>query len=362
MSQTEHNDARRGRHRAGPRAPRRGPRPPIRDAAKPFESWLQAREPQELVFKDAYADAMRIPRDDDTNGTGAAKAQKSKLFVGSTRGKIRSARAKIKDSLFGAGRMPFDTSPTNEQLKGYSDTMEAILEFQLKDMNFRGMMGGAVNALCTYGTGVVFGPFERTKEHVTVGLVPDAESGVPVLGENRFEYRAPYFEHGPTMDVYPDPEAADTQSGLGVFWSSWKQPHEIKSWRGLDGYNDEAHRLRPHPRNPLEQRAGLGRHQGFARQRLPIQRGRPHPGAALLRARGRRGPGRLDRRAAAGGPPRGRHRGGRRHHGRRRRGQGRPNPPTSAATARPCAPSTRRRNTSFGAWASRRTTTRTSAW
>jgi hypothetical protein len=205
-----------------------------------FESWLNAREPQELVFKDAYADAMRIPRDDDTQGTGAGRSQKSRLFVGSTRGKIRSARAKIKDSLFGAGRLPFDTSPTNEQLKGYSDTMEEILTFQLKDMGFRGMMGGAVNALCTYGTGVVFGPFERTKEHVTVGLVPDAASGVPVLGERRFEYRAPYYEHGPTMDVYPDPEAADTQSGMGVFWSSWKQKHEVSGWRGLDGYNEEA--------------------------------------------------------------------------------------------------------------------------
>jgi hypothetical protein len=204
-----------------------------------FESWLGARKPQEEKFTDAYQDAMRISRDDDTQGTGASKAQKSKLFVGSTRSKIRSARAKIKDSLFGSGKMPFDTNPTNEQLKAYADTMEAILEFQLKDMGFRGMLGGAVNSLCTYGTGALFGPFERTKEHVTVGLVADP-SGVKVLGENRFEYRAPYFEHGATMDVYPDPEASDVQSGLGVYWSSWKQAHEIKSWRDADGYNSEA--------------------------------------------------------------------------------------------------------------------------
>jgi hypothetical protein len=205
-----------------------------------FESWLQARKPQEEKFTDAYQDAMRIPRDDDTQGTGTSRAQKSRLFVGSTRGKIRSARAKIKDSLFGAGRMPFDTNPTNEQLAPYADTMEKILAFQLKDMNFRGMMGGAVNALCTYGTGALFGPFERVKEHVTVGLVPDKDSGVMVLGENKFEYRAPYFEHGATMDVYPDPEGADTQSGLGVYWSSWKQPYEVQTWRNLDGYNSEA--------------------------------------------------------------------------------------------------------------------------
>lgn len=205
-----------------------------------FQAWLAAREPQELKFLDAYQDAMRIPRDDDTNGTGTSKAQKSRLFVGSTRSKIRSARAKIKDSLFGAGRMPFDTNPTNEQLKSYADTMEAILEFQLKDMGFKGMLGGAVNSLCTYGTGALFGPFERTSEHVTVGLKPDPASGVAVLGENRFEYRAPYFEHGPTMDVYPDPEAPDAQSGMGIFWSSWKQPHEVKGWRNAPGFNAEA--------------------------------------------------------------------------------------------------------------------------
>jgi hypothetical protein len=106
-----------------------------------FESWLNARKPQEIKFTDAYQDAMRITRDDDTAGTGTSRAQKSKLFVGSTRSKIRSARAKIKDSLFGAGRMPFDTSPTNEQLKSYADTVEAVLEFQLKDMGFPGHVG-----------------------------------------------------------------------------------------------------------------------------------------------------------------------------------------------------------------------------
>lgn len=203
-----------------------------------FETWLNARKPQEEKLLAAYSDAMRISRDDDVTDTGAAKAQKSKLFVGSTRSKIRSARAKIKDSLFGSGKMPFDTNPTNEKLKKYADVVEEILTFQFKDMKFRGMLGGGINSLCTYGTAMLYGPFERTKHHVSADLVPGA-NGQMVLGESKKPYRCPYFEHGATMDAYPDPEAPGVD-GLGLYWSSWKQPHEVRSWAGLDGYNAEA--------------------------------------------------------------------------------------------------------------------------
>lgn len=204
-----------------------------------FETWLNARKPQEEKLLAAYSDAMRISRDDDVKDTGAAKAQKSKLFVGSTRSKIRSARAKIKDSLFGSGKMPFDTNPTNEKLKKYADVVEEILTFQFKDMKFRGMLGGGINSLCTYGTAMLYGPFERTKHHVSADLVPGGADGQMVLGESKQPYRCPYFEHGATMDAYPDPEAPGTD-GLGLYWSSWKQPHEVRSWAGNEGYNAEA--------------------------------------------------------------------------------------------------------------------------
>jgi hypothetical protein len=206
-----------------------------------FVRWLDSRKPQEMKMLDAYQDAMKIARDDDTKGSGIAKGDKSRpLFVGSTRNKIRSARAKIKDSLFGSGRMPFDTSPTNEQLKRYADAVEDILSMQLKDMQFKRMLGGATNALCTYGTSVIFGPFQREKEHSTVGLAPDPVTGLMRLQERTFKYPCPYFEHGPSMDVYPDPEEADETRGMGVFWSGWKQPFEVQSWAAQPGYNAEA--------------------------------------------------------------------------------------------------------------------------
>lgn len=206
-----------------------------------FQRWLDARKPQEDKMLANYEDAMRIARDDDTKGTGTAKSQKAKpLFVGSTRGKIRSARSKIKDSLFGSGKMPFDTEPTNEQLKRYADAVEDILSFQLKDMGFKPMLGGATNALCTYGTSVLFGPFQRNKQHTTVGMVPDPETGLPRMQERVMNYPCPYFDHAPTMDVYPDPEAQDERDGMGIFWSSWKQPFEVETWADQPGYNAES--------------------------------------------------------------------------------------------------------------------------
>lgn len=206
-----------------------------------FQRWLDARKPQEDKMLANYEDAMRIPREEDTKGTGVAKAKKAKpLFVGSTRGKIRSARSKIKDSLFGSGKMPFDTEPSNEQLKRYADAVEDILSFQLKDMGFKGMLGGGINALCTYGTSVIFGPFQRNKDHTTVGMAPDPQTGLMRMRETVHSYPCPYFDHGPSMDVYPDPEASNDRDGMGVFWSSWKQPFEVQSWANEPGYSAEA--------------------------------------------------------------------------------------------------------------------------
>ena len=102
-----------------------------------FEKWREARDPLELKLLENYQDMMRIPRQTDTKGTGISRAQKSEIFIGSTRGKIRTARAKINDVLFGSGKMPFDTSPDKEELKEYSDAVEDILKHQLDKAGFK---------------------------------------------------------------------------------------------------------------------------------------------------------------------------------------------------------------------------------
>jgi hypothetical protein len=133
-----------------------------------FTHWLDRRKPQEEKMLRCYQDMMRIARDDDTKDTGTSKAQKSKVFIGSTRSKIRSARAKIKDSLFGAGQFPFDTKPSNEKLKDFADTMEEILSFQLEEGKARKVLGTGVDAISTYGTGFIFGPFVKNMTHTSV--------------------------------------------------------------------------------------------------------------------------------------------------------------------------------------------------
>lgn len=204
-----------------------------------FTDWLDRRKPQEEEMLRCYQDNMRIPRDNDTTETGISRAQKSKVFIGSTRGKIRSARAKIKDALFGAGQMPFDTKPSNEKLKEYADTVEAILENQFEEGNFKKTLTTGVDAICVYGTGFIFGPFVKKKTHTTVQPQQDA-NGLQQLQEVAVEYDCPYYEHGRTMDCYPDPEAEDVREGIGIYWASRKTPEFIKGLKGKDGYSDKA--------------------------------------------------------------------------------------------------------------------------
>jgi hypothetical protein len=194
--------------------------------------WERARKPQELKLLDCYNDVMRIPREDDTTGTGTARSRKSKsLFIGSTRNKVRAARAKIIDALFGNGSMPFDTTPTNEKLAPFADVMEDIITEQMERGKFKDLLKTGVNTLATYGTGFVFGPFVR-KEVLVETMV---QAGV--LSETKYEFDLPYFELGNTLDVYPDPEAREVGSGLGVFWATMESPSTVAAWK-----NDKAYR------------------------------------------------------------------------------------------------------------------------
>lgn len=199
--------------------------------------WEQARKPQELKMLECYQDVMRIARDEDTKGTGAAKAKKSSsLFIGSTRNKVRSARAKINDALFGNGLMPFDTEPTNEELAEYSDAVEEILTEQFDRMGLKSLLKTGVNTLATYGTGFMFGPFVR--KECLYETTADNSAGFTQLVEQKYEFDHPYFDLANTLDVYPDPEARDIESCLGVFWATMESPHTIAAWKSDKAYKN----------------------------------------------------------------------------------------------------------------------------
>ena len=199
--------------------------------------WEQARKPQELKMLECYQDVMRIARDEDTKGTGTAKAKKSSsLFIGSTRNKVRSARAKINDALFGNGLMPFDTEPTNEELAEYADAVEEILTEQFDRMGLKSLLKTGVNTLATYGTGFMFGPFVR--KECLYETTADNSAGFTQLVEQKYEFDHPYFDLANTLDVYPDPEARDIESCLGVFWATMESPHTIAAWKNDKAYKN----------------------------------------------------------------------------------------------------------------------------
>lgn len=200
-----------------------------------LQDWDKSRNPQELKMIECYQDVMRIPREDDTKGSGASKANKTKgLFIGSTRNKVRSSRAKINDALFGNGKLPFDTEPLNEGLSDYADVMEDILTEQLIKMDMRSVIKTGVNYLCMYGTGFLFGIFVKKDKHKET--YADNSLGFTRIVEQEYEYDCPYFEMADTLDVYPDPEARKLGAGLGVFWVTMESPHTVKAWQGQEGY------------------------------------------------------------------------------------------------------------------------------
>ncbi len=202
-----------------------------------LKTWKEARKPQEEKLLECYQDVMRIPRDDDTDGTGIARTKKNKgMFIGSTRNKVRSAKAKIKDALFGAGSMPFDTEPENEDLKEFSDTFEKILTRQLEDMEYKQMIGAGVDVLATYGTGTTFGPFVRKKTIKETGV--DRSSGYPILVESEFTYECPYYDLSPTLDVIPDPDAANDTDGMGIFWATTMSAAKVAEWKDDEDYKN----------------------------------------------------------------------------------------------------------------------------
>lgn len=199
--------------------------------------WDRARKPQEQKLLECYQDVMRIPRADDTQGTGTARSKKAQpLFIGSTRNKVRAARAKIIDSLLGNGAMPFDTNPTNEELAPFADVVEDIVTEQMERGGFKALLKTGVNTLATYGTGFMFGPFVR-KETI-VETTSEIIGQSMKLNETKYEYDMPYFELGNTLDVYPDPEAREIKAGLGCFWVTMESPATVKGYKSREGYTN----------------------------------------------------------------------------------------------------------------------------
>lgn len=213
-----------------------------------FDEWIQARRPQEQEWLEDYQDAMAIARDGDSRGSGVAKANKSSpLFIGATRSKIRTAKARIRDSLFSGGRLPFDTSPVKEEFRAHADTFETIIEHQLREDEYPMTLTAGITAEATYGTGWIMGPFVVGKSIEEV-VMEEPAPGYRVMGKREYKYKCPHFEHARTMDVWPDPDAINEQSGRGVFWASPKPAGDLEAWKENGQYRNVDAALREYSR------------------------------------------------------------------------------------------------------------------
>lgn len=212
------------------------------------DEWIQARRPQEQEWLEDYQDAMAIARDGDSRGTGVAKANKaSPLFIGATRSKIRTAKARIRDSLFSGGRLPFDTSPVKEEFRQHADTFELIVEHQLREDEYPMTLTAGITAEATYGTGWIMGPFVVEKSIDEI-VMEEPAPGYRVMGKKEYKYKCPHFEHARTMDVWPDPDAINEQSGKGLFWVSPKPPGDLQDWKDKEQYRNVDAALREYSR------------------------------------------------------------------------------------------------------------------
>lgn len=212
-----------------------------------LQRWRDARREQERKMVEWYSDYMRIARDDDTKGSGAARSRQAKgIFIGSTRNKVRASRAKIVDSMFGANKFPFDTEPVNEELKEFADAFEVILEQQLEDMGAERLLRNGVDEIAVYGTGYIFGPFTEQKTKKEAQRQVDPATGVASMATVEYSYPCPRFDLAQSIEVYPDPAATDEQKGGGVFWCSMVSVDEVKAWRRDPAYQniDEALSIR----------------------------------------------------------------------------------------------------------------------
>src|SRR5258708_38362169 len=100
--------------------------------------------------------------------------------------------------------MTFDASASNEDLKEFAAAMEKILPQQLTEADWKGTLSTGIDAISTYGTGFIFGPFVKKKTKTQVSLGANGADGAGGIRDASFDYDCPYFEHGRTMDTYPD--------------------------------------------------------------------------------------------------------------------------------------------------------------
>lgn len=186
-----------------------------------FSEFYQEHKTRQQRFLEFYSDFMRIPRLDDTQGTGIARTGSAyDVFIGQTRQKVRAAHARQMDALFAGNSIPV-TVEASQGFHDLADLCRRILVRQFKDSDLRRTVSSAAWNMDIYGTGFVVGPFSRMKKVKKI-----RRGAMGQITREEVEEPCAYFDVARTVDVYPDPESKTSQDGRGMFWAEYITPED----------------------------------------------------------------------------------------------------------------------------------------
>ena len=192
--------------------------------------WDEDWKPQQDEHYENYQDREGLVRDSDTRGVGMMRTKKAKkLYLRQTRNKIRTGRAKIKDSHASYGRYPYDIKSSHPTVEPHRLVVRKIVDWQFDEMRFWDTLSDGINNLATYGTGVMVGltQVERTKKMLLgVELGPKG----PVAVEKTVKFNLPVVQNHPIVEFIPDPDSTGDRDGIGAFWRNKYQPEEVMGW------------------------------------------------------------------------------------------------------------------------------------
>lgn len=193
-----------------------------------FTQWETARQSREQMWEQLYRLYFTIPDKFKT-------PTRSSITLPIVFQVVESAVPKIMNTLFASGESFFDVTPRNPErsdLEIPSENIKRLLDTQLEKAEFFSKFLDFTKQLMLYGTSY-FKVYWKVKRDWVWERIPNRvrntvmgiDLGDDIQWEETKSYkvleRRPECEVLDILDVFPDPDAAAVQEGLGVFIRSW---------------------------------------------------------------------------------------------------------------------------------------------
>jgi len=200
-----------------------------------FQEWETTRKPREDMWREIYRLYFTIPDKYKT-------PTRSSITLPIIYQVVESAVPKIMNTLFASGESFFDVVPTYDQvapMESSAANIKRLLDVQLTKANIFPKFLDFTKQLMLYGTSY-FKIYWKVQRDWVWERIPSRVSNTVMginLGEDihweetkqyRVVERRPEIEMLDVLDVYPDPDAACPEEGMGIFIRSWIDKDDLK--------------------------------------------------------------------------------------------------------------------------------------